>query len=68
MHKVFDIDASNSAQPMSSLESSINTPDEIGSKFSDFAYAKGASIVRMFANLMGKDKYDLAIREYLKDK
>ncbi|TMW48641.1 hypothetical protein DOY81_006271, partial [Sarcophaga bullata] len=67
MHKVFDIDASSLAQPMSSLESSINTPPEIASQFSDFAYAKGASIVRMFANLMGKENFDLAIREYLKE-
>lgn len=68
MHKVFDIDATSLAQPMSTLELSINTPEEIASQFSDFAYAKGASIVRMFANLMGKKNFDLAIKEYLKEK
>ncbi|TMW48646.1 hypothetical protein DOY81_006276 [Sarcophaga bullata] len=68
MHKVFDIDASSLAQPMSSLESSIYTPEEIGRQFSNFAYAKGASMVRMFASLMEKENFYLAIRECLKEK
>lgn len=65
---IFGTDASNNTQPLSSPEKSINTPAELGYKFSGIAYAKGASIVRMFANLMGKGKFDQAIREYLKKK
>ncbi|KAM7364532.1 uncharacterized protein ACRADG_000990 [Cochliomyia hominivorax] len=67
LHSIFEIDATNNSQPMTSGETSINTPVEIGSKFSKIAYSKGAAIVRMFRNLMGKNKFDLAIREYLKE-
>ncbi|XP_065372511.1 uncharacterized protein LOC135964254 [Calliphora vicina] len=67
IHSVFDIDATYNTQPMTSLEESINTPLEIGSKFSDIAYSKGAAVVRMISNLMGKENFDLAIRDYLKE-
>lgn len=65
---IFDIDATNSSQPLTSLEESVNSPSEIGDKFSNIAYAKGASVLRMFANLMGKQNFDAAIQEYLKEK
>lgn len=65
---IFGTDATNSTQPLTSAEETINTPSEVGYKFSGITYAKGAAIVRMFANLMGKDNFDAAIREYLKDK
>lgn len=51
---------------MTSAEGSINTPAEIAYKFSSIAYAKGASIVRMWRNLMGGDNFDKAIQGYLK--
>lgn len=53
-------------QSMTSAEDSVNTPSEIANKFSSIAYAKGASIVRMWRNLMGGDNFDEAIRGYLK--
>lgn len=53
---------------MTSLEKSINTSQEIGSKFSNIAYSKGAAILRMFSNLMGKENFDKAVRNYLKEK
>ena len=65
---IFGTDATNNTQPLTTPEESINTPSEIAYKFSGITYAKGAAIVRMFANLMGKENFDLAIREYLKDK
>uniref|UniRef100_W8BYW8 Aminopeptidase n=2 Tax=Ceratitis capitata TaxID=7213 RepID=W8BYW8_CERCA len=67
IHLIFGIDAVGSTQPMTSPEESINTPSEIGYKFSSIAYAKGAAIIRMIANLMGLDNFDNAIRAYLKE-
>nr|XP_014098415.1 aminopeptidase Ey [Bactrocera oleae] len=67
IHLIFEIDATNATQPMTSLATSINTPQEIGHKFSSIAYAKGAAILRMMANLMGVNNFDNAIRAYLKE-
>ncbi|XP_036342051.1 aminopeptidase N-like [Rhagoletis pomonella] len=67
IHLIFGIDAVNSTQPMTSPETEIQNPIEIGYKFSSIAYAKGASILRMIANLMGVDNFDTAIRAYLKE-
>lgn len=67
LHTIFELDATVNTQPMTSKEVNINTPSEIGNKFSNIAYSKGAAILRMFRNLMGKNNFDLAIREYLKE-
>uniref|UniRef100_A0A1I8Q2F1 Aminopeptidase n=1 Tax=Stomoxys calcitrans TaxID=35570 RepID=A0A1I8Q2F1_STOCA len=67
MHAIFDLDSTINTQPLTSPEESIQTPSEIGSKFSNLAYNKGASFVRMIANAMGKENFDKAMREYLKD-
>ncbi|XP_054725813.1 aminopeptidase N [Anastrepha obliqua] len=67
VHMIFGIDAVNSTQPLTSPEAQIQSPIEIGYKFSSLAYAKGASILRMIANLMGVDNFDMAIRAYLKE-
>ncbi|BFF91418.1 aminopeptidase N [Drosophila madeirensis] len=66
MQLIFASDAVNSSQPMTSPEESIQTPSQIGDKFSAIAYAKGACIVRMWRNLMGANNFDTAIRNYLK--
>ncbi|XP_002073917.2 membrane alanyl aminopeptidase isoform X1 [Drosophila willistoni] len=63
---IFATDAVNSTQPMTSPEESVQTPAQIANKFSSIAYAKGASIVRMWRNAMGHDNFDAAIRDYLK--
>ncbi|KAH8358869.1 hypothetical protein KR093_002955, partial [Drosophila rubida] len=55
------------SQPMSSPEASVQTPAEIAHKFSSIAYAKGASIVRMWRNIMGGDNFDKSIQSYLKE-
>ncbi|XP_075167370.1 membrane alanyl aminopeptidase-like [Haematobia irritans] len=67
MHTIFSLDATNSSQPLTSPEETIQTPTEVGSKFSNIAYNKGASVVRMIANAMGKENFDKAIREYIKE-
>ncbi|EDW23767.1 GL23791 [Drosophila persimilis] len=66
MQLIFATDAVNSTQPMTSPEASIQTPSQIGYKFSSIAYAKGACIVRMWRNVMGANNFDTAIRNYLK--
>lgn len=66
MQLIFATDARNSTQPMTSPESEIQTPSQIASKFSAIAYAKGASIVRMWRNCMGEENFNAAIRDYLK--
>ncbi|XP_075168188.1 membrane alanyl aminopeptidase [Haematobia irritans] len=67
VHLIFATDATNGTQPMTSPEAIINSPSEVASKFSSITYAKGAAIVRMICILMGKEKFDLATREYLKE-
>jgi len=66
MHLIFVTDARNSTQPLTSLESDIQTPSEIAYKFSGIAYAKGACILRMWRNIMGEQNFDRAIQNYLK--
>ncbi|KAH8298714.1 hypothetical protein KR018_007892 [Drosophila ironensis] len=66
MQLIFGTDARNSTQPMTSPEAEIQTPAQIASKFSSIAYAKGASIVRMWRNCMGAENFDNALRDYLK--
>ncbi|XP_034485935.1 membrane alanyl aminopeptidase [Drosophila innubila] len=66
LQMILQTDSGNSTQPMTSPETSIQTPSEIGHKFSSIAYAKGASIVRMWRNIMGADNFNKAIRSYLK--
>ncbi|XP_017007630.2 aminopeptidase N [Drosophila takahashii] len=66
MQLIFATDARNSTQPMTSLESEIQTPSEIAYKFSGIAYAKGACILRMWRNIMGAQNFDRAIQNYLK--
>ncbi|XP_030370006.1 aminopeptidase N [Scaptodrosophila lebanonensis] len=63
---IFKNDALVGTQPMTSPEATIETPSEIGYKFSSIAYAKGASIVRMWRNAMGHENFDASISEYLK--
>ncbi|XP_032593612.2 membrane alanyl aminopeptidase-like [Drosophila grimshawi] len=67
LQMIFATDAIATAQPMTSSEESIQTPSEIGWKFSSIAYAKGASIVRMWHNAMGAEKFENAIGNYLKE-
>ncbi|KAH8335449.1 hypothetical protein KR074_002144 [Drosophila pseudoananassae] len=66
MQLIFVTDSRNSTQPMTSPESEIQTPSQIASKFSAIAYAKGASIVRMWRNCMGEENFNAAVRDYLR--
>lgn len=68
IHYIFDLDSTNKTQPLTSPEAITQTPEEIAFKFSDIAYNKGAAVVRMMANAMGRDNFHNAIRGYLKEK
>ena len=68
VHKAFEMDAQNSTQPLTSPEQSINLREEIAHKTSSLAYVKGATVLRMIANLMGQNNFDTAVREYLTEK
>ncbi|KAL7727956.1 hypothetical protein ACLKA6_019515 [Drosophila palustris] len=63
---VLSTDALNITQPMTSPESSIQTPADIDYKFGSISFAKAACIIRMWRNLMGEANFDMAIRSYLK--
>ncbi|XP_017846843.1 aminopeptidase N-like [Drosophila busckii] len=67
LHSVFSTDALNVTQPMTSPESSIQTPADIKYKFGRISFAKAACIVRMWRNLMGGENFDKAMRAYLKE-
>ncbi|XP_061386751.1 membrane alanyl aminopeptidase-like [Musca vetustissima] len=66
-HLIFDLDATANSQPLSHPEENINTPSEVAYKFSSIGYNKGAAILRMICNLMGRENYDNAIRDYLQE-
>ena len=68
LQMIFDLDATNQTQPLTTAEEKVNTPLEIGNKFSSIAYAKGAAILYMFRNLMGSSNFHKAIKDYLNEK
>ncbi|KAH8312687.1 hypothetical protein KR044_012175, partial [Drosophila immigrans] len=67
LQMILRTDAEAATQPMTSPEASVQTPSEIAHKFSGITYAKGASIVRMWHNIMGGDNFNKAINSYLKE-
>ncbi|XP_060647082.1 LOW QUALITY PROTEIN: aminopeptidase Ey-like [Drosophila nasuta] len=66
LQTIFDEDAMNSSQPLSSSESSIQTESEFEELFGSFSYEKGASIIRMWRSAMGAVNFDNSINSYLK--
>ncbi|KAH8302478.1 hypothetical protein KR044_007322 [Drosophila immigrans] len=67
LQMILRTDAVASTQPMTSLEANVQTPSQIANKFSSIAYAKGASIVRMWRNIMGRESFEKSINSYLKE-
>jgi puromycin-sensitive aminopeptidase len=58
------LDAMQSSHP---VEVEVTHPDEISEIFDAISYAKGASLVRMIATLIGKDAFYQGMRQYLTD-
>lgn len=50
------------------LSRDVNTPDEIQETFASISYQKGASVIRMIEHLLGRDKFYVALQQYLKQK
>lgn len=48
------------------VEVTVNHPDEISEIFDAISYAKGASVLRMLHNYIGKDNFRDGLRYYLK--
>lgn len=50
------------------LTRDVNTPEEIAAAFDTITYQKGSSIVRMAEHILGRNKFIIALRQYLKQK
>ncbi len=57
------LDALNSTHP---IEVEVYHPDEIGEIFDAVSYSKGASVIRMLAEYLGKENFRNGLRYYLK--
>lgn len=64
MHNALSADAQRSSHPMTNP--GVNSYPEIRTLFSTITYDKGGSVLRMIHNIMGLDKFQNAIRAYLK--
>lgn len=66
MHTVMEIDGNANAGPLSSKETDVETVDQIQGKFGSITYSKGGSIVRMMEKIVGVDKFNKVLQEYLR--
>ncbi|KAH8312689.1 hypothetical protein KR044_012177, partial [Drosophila immigrans] len=66
LHPILEDDSLAISHPLTRPESSVQTLSESEEVFSNFAYEKGSSIIRMWRNLMGGDNFDKSINSYLK--
>ena len=62
MTVVFISDSFTSSHPVSVP---INDPSEVLQLYIEIAYRKGASVVRMLANILGMDVFNRGIQHYL---
>ena len=60
---VMQLDARSTSHPV--LLRSVNIEDQ-GAVFDSFTYVKGSQIVRMLAELAGPDRFQAALRDYLR--
>ncbi len=57
------LDALSNTHP---IEVKVNNPNEIGEIFDAVSYSKGATVIRMLADYLGKEKFRLGLSHYLK--
>lgn len=62
LHPALRADSQLSARP---VVKSVLTPNQITSMFDTFSYSKGASILYMIENIIGKDAFRTCCRNYL---
>ena len=48
------------------IEIKVNNPNEIGEIFDAVSYSKGATVIRMLADYLGKEKFKAGLTHYLK--
>lgn len=64
-HAALSTDSLEFSKP---LTREVNTPEEISGAFDTITYQKGGSIVRMAEHILGRNKFMIALRQYLKQK
>ncbi|KAH8273104.1 hypothetical protein KR018_001060 [Drosophila ironensis] len=62
LHPVMVYDAKLSSHP---IVQQVDTPDEITAIFDTISYEKGGSVIRMLENLVGSEKFEEAVTNYL---
>ncbi|XP_032306951.1 glutamyl aminopeptidase [Drosophila ananassae] len=62
LHPVMVYDAKLSSHP---IVQQVDTPDEITAIFDTISYEKGGSVIRMLEHLVGSDKFEEAVTNYL---
>lgn len=50
------------------MTNDVGSPEEILSMFNSISYEKGASIIRMTENILGKENFKTAVQQYISDK
>ncbi|KAH8302752.1 hypothetical protein KR044_010526, partial [Drosophila immigrans] len=67
LQRVLENDAAVTSLPLTSPEIEIQSPHEINEQYNAFIADKGASIIRMWRNLMDVDNFNKSIKSYLKE-
>ncbi|KAH8302750.1 hypothetical protein KR044_010518, partial [Drosophila immigrans] len=67
LQKCLEDDAAITSLPLTRLETEIQSPAEIKNQSNTFVYDKGASIIRMWHDIMGQDNFNKSIKSYLKE-
>ncbi|KAM3870028.1 alanyl (membrane) aminopeptidase-like b [Diretmus argenteus] len=65
LHSAFETDALASSHPLSCLENDVQTPGEITEMFDDITYSKGATVLRMLADLVTENVFQAGLKAYL---
>ncbi|KAH8312882.1 hypothetical protein KR044_013460, partial [Drosophila immigrans] len=66
LHNVLEEDAVATSLPLTIPEMAVQSPAQIVNQTNIFSYDKGASIIRMWRNIMGGENFDKSINSYLK--
>lgn len=61
MHGVMNLDSTLAAHP---IVQTVESPDQITELFDSITYSKGASIIRMFEEYVGSEKFRQSVSQY----
>lgn len=64
MQYVMEKDATNDTNPLS--DEDTNTPSDLDRMFNSISYSKGATFIRMTKYILGEDKFQESLKEYLR--